>query len=107
MKAAIALIFFACVTGSMAAPHNEMIASIIQQGQATAQAIIGTLQQQILSMVQQAVGQISSLVGSIGGRIDLSGLTGLLDTFPALLQQLANQALGQILGSLSGLMGGM
>jgi len=83
---------------------SNPIGQLIQQGQAVAQAVINQLQQQILGFVQQAVGQISSLVGSIGGRFDF--LNDILANFKPILEQLAGQALGQLLGGLQGLIGG-
>jgi hypothetical protein len=104
MKAAIALIFFACFAGSMAADHNQFLAGLLQQGQAVAQTVIAQLQQQVLQLVQQAVGSLSALVGSLG-RFDFD-LSTLFDQFKPLLDGLLNQALGGILGSLQGLIGG-
>jgi len=106
MKAALALVFLACIAGSMASDARaDFVGQLVQQGQAVAQALIGQLQQQILQLVQQAVGQLSSLVGSVGGRFDLN-FNSLLDQFKPLLQQLAGQALGSIMGSITGLLGG-
>jgi hypothetical protein len=76
---------------------------LLAQGQVVAQGIFAQLQQQVLNFVQQAVGQLSSLVGSIGGRFDFASL---FDQFKPLLEQFANQALAQVLGGLSGLIGG-
>jgi len=105
MKAALALIFFACVAGSMASDaRGEFMGQLVQQGQAVAQAVFGQLQQQILSLVQQAVGQLSSLVGSLG-RIDFN-FNGIVDQFKPILVNVVNQALTQVLGSLSGIFGG-
>jgi len=103
MKAALALVFFACIAGSMASNVN-IAGQLVQQGQAVVQAVLGQLQQQVLQLVQQAVGQLSSLVGSIG-RFDIN-FSGLIEQFKPLLESLAGQALGSILGSLSGIFGG-
>jgi hypothetical protein len=107
MKAALALVFFACIAGSMASDaRGELLGQLVGQGQAIAQVVISQLQQQILGFVQQAIGQITSLVGSIGGRFDFN-IAALFDQFKPMLDQLAGQALTQILGGLSGLIGGM
>jgi len=104
MKAALALIFFACVAGSMASDvRGQFVGQLVQQGQAVAQTILGELHKQILGLVQQTVGQLSSLVGSIGGRFDFNSI---LDQFKPLVNGLINQALGQVLSGLSGLIGG-
>jgi hypothetical protein len=106
MKAALALIFFACVAGSMASDaRGQLVDSIVQQGQVVAQAVFSQLQQQILGLVQQAVGQLSSLVGSLGGRFDFN-LNTIVDQFKPVLVGLVNQALTQVIGGLSGLIGG-
>ncbi len=105
MKAALALVFFACIAGSMASTARAgVFDQLLAQGQVVAQGIFAQLQQQVLNFVQQAVGQLSSLVGSIGGRFDFASL---FDQFKPLLEQFANQALAQVLGGLSGLIGGM
>ena len=104
MKAVLALVFFACVAGSMASTPAQLAGQIVQQGQAVAQAVLGQLQQQIQQLLQQAIGSISALVGSIGGRGDLSTL---FDQITALLNGQINQVLGQVLAGLSGLIGGM
>jgi len=108
MKAALALIFFACIAGSMASDARaDFLGGLLQQGQVVAQAVVGQLQQQIMGLVQQALGQISSLVGSIGGRFDFSSIFNtLLDQFKPTVAQLSNVLLQQVLGGLSGLIGG-
>jgi len=104
MKAAIALIFFACVAGSMASDvRGQIFGQLVQQGQAAAQSILGELHKQILGLVQSTVGQLSALVGSIGGRFDFNSI---VDQFKPHLQGLLSQVLTQVLGGLSGLIGG-
>ena len=87
----------------MASAPAQLVGQIVQQGQAVATAILGQLQQQILQLAQQAVAQISALVGSIGGRFDFASI---LDQFTPLVNGLISQVLGQVLGGLSGLIGG-
>jgi len=107
MKAALALIFFACVAGSMASDaRSQFLGQLVQQGQVVAQTVLGQLQQQILGLVGQAVGQLSSLVASIG-RFDLDSIfSGIVDQFKPIVTGLVNQALTQVLGGLQGLIGG-
>ncbi|CAF3969039.1 unnamed protein product [Rotaria sp. Silwood1] len=106
MKAAFALIFFACVAGSMASDaRSQFVDQLVQEGQVIAQTVLPHLQQQILGYVQQAFGQLTSLVASIG-RFDLaSTFAPILDKFKPLLTGFVNQALVSILGSLQGLFG--
>lgn len=104
MKAALALIFFACFAGSMASAPSQFVDQLIGQGQAIAQAVFGQLQSQILQLVQQAVGQLQSIVGSIGGRFDFQGI---VDQIKPTITALINQALGSVLAGLSGLIGGL
>ena len=107
MKAALALIFFACVAGSMAADaRGEFLNQLVQQGQVVAQGVLNHLQGQVLGLVQQALGQLSALVGSMGGRFDID-FNAILNQFKPVLAGVANQVLVQILGSISGLIGGM
>ncbi|CAF1019167.1 unnamed protein product [Adineta ricciae] len=106
MKAALALIFFACVAGSMAADaRGDFLNQLVQQGQVVAQGVLNQLQGQILGLVQQALGQLSTLVGSLGGRFDID-FSAILNQIKPLLAGAANQVLVQILGSISGLIGG-
>jgi hypothetical protein len=79
---------------------------LLAQGEVVAQSIFAQLQQTVLALVQQAVGQLSSLVGSIGGRFDFD-FNALINQLNSVFSQFANGALGQILGGLSGLIGGM
>ena len=105
MNAALALVFFACVTGSMAADaRSQVFGQLVQQGQTVVQAVLTQLQQQVLQIVQQAVGQLSSLVGSMGRlAIDVSGIP---DQIRPIVGNLINQLLVQLLGSVQGLIGG-
>jgi hypothetical protein len=105
MKAALALVFFACIAGSMASSQS-IGQQLLAQGQAVAQTIFAQLQQTVMGLVQQAVGQLSSLVGSLGGRFDFD-FAAIINQFKPLVDQFISQALGQVLGGLSGLIGGM
>jgi phage-related protein len=88
MKAA--LVFLA---GSMASDaRNQFIDQFVQQGHVVAQTVLSQLQQQILGFVQQAVGQLSALVGSFGGRFDFNFNT-ILDQIKPIVTGLINQAL--------------
>jgi len=103
MKAALALIFFACVAGSMAADaRSQLIQQLVEQGQVIAQGVFGQLQQQVLALAQQAIGQLSTLIGSFG-RFDFEAI---IAQFKPLVNQYINQALAGVLGSLQGLIGG-
>ena len=105
MNSVLALVFFACIAGSMASSNNaQLVGQIVQQGQAVAQAVIGQLQQQLLTLVQSAVGQLSTLVGSLGRfDFDFSSILGQLQTT---VDGLIGQVLGQVLGGLQGIIGG-
>jgi phage-related protein len=111
MKAALALVFFACIAGSMASDARAFDLQVLfQQGHAVATALIGQLQQQIQGLVQQALGELSALVGSLG-RFDLNInfqqiINQLTSQFKPLLEQLAGQALGSISAGLQGILGG-
>ena len=103
MKAVLALVFFACIAGSMASAPAQIVGQIVQQGTAVAQAVFGQLQAQISQFITQALGGLSSLVGSLGGRFDFNQiLTQLQEVASTLVQS----ALGQVLGGLVGMIGG-
>jgi len=91
MNAVLALVFFACIAGSMANPMKPLVDQLIQQGHAAAQTVVSLLQQQILALAQQAVNQLNNLVG---GRLDVL----------ALLQPLLNQLTGHLQGLLAGVL---
>ena len=102
MKAVLALVFFACIAGSMASAPAQIVGQIVQQGTAVAQAVFGQLQAQISQFITQALGGLSSLVGSLGGRFDFNQiLTQLQEVASTLVQS----ALGQVLGGLTSLNG--
>jgi len=104
MKVALAIIFFACIAGSMASDaRGQFVDQLIQQGQAVAQTVFGLLQQQILALAQQAVAQLGQLAGSLG-RFDFN-FGQIVDQFKPIVAGLINQALGSVLGSLTTLIG--
>ena len=102
MNAVLALVFFACIAGSMASSTNaQLIGQIVQQGQAVAQAVVGQLQQQILTLVQSAVGQLSTLVGSLGRfNFDFNGMLG---QFQSTINGLVEHVLGAVIAGGLGL----
>ncbi|CAF1419878.1 unnamed protein product, partial [Adineta steineri] len=104
MKAAIALIFFACVAGSMATDaRGQMLDQLLSQGQVVMQSTMSILQAHLSTIVSQALGQLTGLLASIGGRFDISTIFA---QFQPLLASAAQGLLDQLMGSLSGLMGG-
>lgn len=103
MKAALAILFV-CFAGAMASPlQTDMFQQLLLQGQTLVQSVVNTLQGQILTLAQQALGSLTSLVGSFGGR---NFVDDLLAPFKPLVNQLSNQLLVQLLGGLSGFLGG-
>jgi len=106
MKAALALVFFACIAGSMAAPNN-LVAELLGQGQAIAQSLLGVAQQQILAAVQGALAHVVGLLGNIG-RLDLGNIVQqLLGQFAPLLQQAAQGALASVTQTITNIIGGI
>ncbi|CAF4377683.1 unnamed protein product, partial [Rotaria sordida] len=103
MKAVLALIFFACVAGSMASSADQFLGQLVQEAQTMANTVFDYLQQQILGLVQQAVGELSSLVASIGGsRLDVSSIISLLGP---LLNGIIGQGLNSVINGLQGILG--
>ena len=105
MKAILALVFFACIAGSMANTPSDIVNLITQQGQAIAQTIFGQLQNQVSSLLQGTFGQLAALIGSLGGRVAFN-LDDILAQLQALAGSVINAGLTSVLGSLSGLIGG-
>ncbi|CAF3723454.1 unnamed protein product [Rotaria socialis] len=100
MKAALAIVFFACIAGSMANPLAGAVQQLLGQGQGVLQAIVGQLQQSLMGLVQQALGNVQTLIGTIGARFDF---TALLGNF----QEIVNLATTALNGNLSGLLQGL
>ena len=103
MKAALALIFFACVAGSMA---QNPLEGLIQQGQGIIATVVGTLQSQIQQILQGAFGQLTSLLGSSGARFDFN-FNNILNLVQPLIQNAINQLTGSLSGNLVNLIGGL
>ncbi|CAF1688419.1 unnamed protein product, partial [Adineta ricciae] len=78
----------------------QIVDQLLAQGQGIAQQIFSQLQATIFATIQSAVGQISAI---LGGRFDFNDI---VNQFKPILEQLAGQALSQVLGSLSGIFGG-
>jgi len=101
MKAAVALIFFACFAGSMAGPiidqAKEVTSAALQQGQAAVTAVVGQLQQQVTGAILQA---LSGLQATIGGRGDV------INTVVGQVQELANNLRDKLLSGLLGVLAG-
>jgi len=104
MKAAVALIFFACFAGSMAGPiidqAKEVTSAALQQGQAAVTAVVGQLQQQVTGAILQA---LSGLQATIGGRAGLGDVVGQVQT---VIQGHIDTLRETLLGGLLGLLGG-
>ncbi|CAF1220326.1 unnamed protein product [Adineta steineri] len=109
MKSAIALIFFACIAGSMANNiGNELLTTLAGHGQQFLNQIVTSLQQNVAALAAQLLGQATQLIGTIGGRFDFSSLLGdLTNVLQGLGQQLLTQATGALLGALTGSRGFM
>merc|ERR1711939_941543 len=107
MKAAIALIFFACFAGSMA---NPLVEGLVGQGQAIISAVVTNLHSQIQNIITGALGQLTGVLGGIIGgtaRLDLSGIFGdflsqIQGAVTGIGQRLLNQGLAAVLGGLGG-----
>jgi len=97
MNAGLALLFFACFGACMADQRLVMVDELLAGGQQIAQSILGLVQQQILSLAQQATQQLQALINGLGGRFDLS----MLSNFLPIIQPIVNNFLAQALGSLS------
>ncbi|CAF1217658.1 unnamed protein product [Rotaria sordida] len=84
--------------------RSDIINQLAQEAQTMAHTVFGYLQQQILGLVQQAVGELSSLVASIGGaRLDVSSIISLLGP---LLNGIIGQGLNSVINGLQGILGG-
>ncbi|CAF1466565.1 unnamed protein product [Rotaria sordida] len=114
MKAALAVIFFACIAGSMATNPAQVLGEMVAQGQSLINTIVNQVKQQALGLAQQVLGQLSSVVSSLAGRSNpalniQSLINAALGTLTGVLNNAAAQALGQLnglLSNVSGLFGG-
>ncbi|CAF5049393.1 unnamed protein product, partial [Rotaria socialis] len=71
MKAALAILFFTCIAGSMASDLSTLLNLATQQGQGIIQSVLTNLQQTLMGLLSNGVGQLTTLIGSIGGRFDI------------------------------------
>jgi len=100
MNAGLALLFFACFGACMADQRLAIVDQLLHEGQAMAQSILGLVQQQILSLAQQATQQLQSLINGLGRGFDVSGL---LAAFLPQIQSILNGVLAQAMESLGGI----
>jgi len=77
--------------------------SVLGQGQAIIQAVVGQLQQQFTAIIQQAFGHLTGLLGSIGGRFDFANILALVQPF---IDQAMQGLMSQLTGGLTTLIGG-
>ncbi|CAF1150325.1 unnamed protein product [Adineta steineri] len=106
MNAVIALIFFACVAGSMATDARvDIMDLLVSQGQGILQSTMTMLQSQLMNIATQALGQLTGLIANLGGRLDFN-INAILEQFKPLLVQAASGLLGQLTGLLGGRMFG-
>jgi hypothetical protein len=107
MKAALALIFFACIAGSMAADARlEIFDQLLAQGQGILATILQQVQLQAATFIQQALGQLTSLVGSFGGRFLDFDFSTAINALQSILNGNLAQIFQQILGQLPAILGG-
>ncbi|CAF1059548.1 unnamed protein product [Rotaria sordida] len=95
MKAALALIFFACVAGSMASSdRDQFFGQLVQEGQVMANTVFTYLQNQIFGRASVDLGAIfSGFLSEISGAVQGLG------------QHFLNQGLAAVLGGLGSLGG--
>ncbi|CAF4001378.1 unnamed protein product, partial [Rotaria sp. Silwood1] len=74
MKAVLALIFFACIAGSMADARLQGFQNIVVQAENLLSNVVGQLQTQVVGLLQQVFGQLQSVVSSLGARLDIQQL---------------------------------
>jgi predicted PurR-regulated permease PerM len=84
--------------------RNQIVDQLVQQGQAMVQSIVSVMQQNILAAVQTVLGQLSQLTASLGGRVDF--FQTILAQFQQVAQQLLGNLSGSLLGSIQTLIGG-
>ncbi|CAF4355146.1 unnamed protein product, partial [Adineta steineri] len=83
--------------------RGQMLDQLLSQGQVVMQSTMSILQAHLSTIASQALGHLSGLFAQLGGRFDMSGI---LATFQPLLASAAQGLLGQLMGSLQGLLGG-
>ncbi|CAF3968904.1 unnamed protein product [Adineta steineri] len=104
MKAAIALIFFACVAGSMAADaRGEFMNQLTATGSQFITAALTSLQGSMSAFLTQILGGANQLIGTLGGRFDL--LNDMLASLQGMVGQMVPQLLASLLGNLTSMIG--
>ncbi|CAF4610111.1 unnamed protein product, partial [Rotaria socialis] len=102
MKAALAILFFTCIAGSMASDLSTLLNLATQQGQGIIQSVLTNLQQTLMGLLSNGVGQ---LTGSSGGRFDID-FNQIFSQLTSSLPTLVNSLLAQLVGSLPSLLSG-
>ncbi|CAF0807591.1 unnamed protein product [Adineta ricciae] len=104
MKAALAIIFVVCLTGSLASDaQSRFIDQLVQQGQNIAQTIMGQLQTNIINFVQQAASNLEPLNAFIESQPFLNNI---VEQIKPQIAGPVNTVLAQIISGLGGLIGG-
>lgn len=108
MKAALAIIFVACLTGSMAADiQSQFFNQLIQQGQSVVEDIMNQLQTNIMNSVINSVQEAAVNLEPINAFIESNPiLNHIVEQIKPQIAGPINIALAQILSGLSGLIGG-
>ncbi|CAM2715980.1 unnamed protein product [Rotaria socialis] len=106
MKAALAILFFTCIAGSMASDLSTLLNLATQQGQGIIQSVLANLQQTLMGLLSNGVGQLTTLIGSIGGRFDID-FNQIFSQLTSSLPTLVNSLLAQLVGSLPSLLSGI
>src|SRR5579871_5519558 len=100
MKAALVLVFFVCISGSMASDVSLQTSDqTFQQGQDIIEMVVNHLKQQISDLSQNAFSQLLLVGGLIDNQFN-SNLVQIMTNFKSTLDQFINQALTQLYNNL-------